>query len=161
MCSEKNIRSKNILGTIESLESITIDDVKSFYYDYFSPSISKILVVGNIDKNDIVNSLKSIESNWVSKEVKIPNYSNPEKLKKSKVYFIDVPNAKQSVLQFGSLALSATDPDYYPASVMNYILGGVVSSRLTQELRGKGYTYGIRSGFMEQKLKEHLVFPWS
>ena len=38
---EKNIRSKNILGTIESLESITIDDVKSFYYDYFSPSISK------------------------------------------------------------------------------------------------------------------------
>ena len=152
---EKNIRSKNILGTIESLESITIDDVKSFYYDYFSPSISKILVVGNIDKNDIVNSLKSIESNWVSNEVKIPNYSNPEKLKKSKVYFIDVPNAKQSVLQFGSLALSATDPEYYPASVMNYILGGGgFASRLTQELReGKGYTYGIRSGFYGTKAK--------
>ena len=152
---ENNIRSKNILGTIESLESITIDDVKSFYHNYFSPSISKILVVGNINKNDIVNSLKSIESNWVSKKVKIPNYSNPEKLKKSRVYFIDVPNAKQTVLQFGSLALSATDPDYYPASVMNYILGGGgFASRLTQELReGKGYTYGIRSGFYGTKAK--------
>ena len=51
--------------------------------------------------------------------------------------------------------MSATDPDYYPASVMNYILGGGgFASRLTQELReGKGYTYGIRSGFYGTKDK--------
>jgi zinc protease len=60
-----------------------------------------------------------------------------------------MPDAKQSVLRFGYLAMSATDSDYYPATVMNYILGGgSFASQLTQQLReGKGYTYGIRSRF--------------
>ena len=146
---EKNIRSKNILGTYKSLESITIDDVKSFYNNNFSPSVSKILVVGNLGKDELINSLGSIESNWKSKKVKIPSYTTPKKPENSQVYFIDVPGAKQSILLFGSQALSATDTDYYPASVMNYILGGGgFASRLTQELReGKGYTYGINSRF--------------
>ena len=70
-------------------------------------------------------------------------------LSTAKVYFVDVPDAKQSVLQIGYPALAATDKDFYAATVMNYILGGGgFASRLTQQLReGKGYTYGIRSGF--------------
>jgi zinc protease len=53
------------------------------------------------------------------------------------------------VIRFGYPALAATDNDYYPAIVTNYILGGGgFASRLTQQLReGKGYTYGIYSGF--------------
>ena len=53
------------------------------------------------------------------------------------------------LLSFGYLALPETDDDFYPATVMNYILGGGgFASRFTQELReGKGYTYGIGSGF--------------
>ncbi|MDZ7807306.1 MAG: insulinase family protein [Gracilimonas sp.] len=52
-------------------------------------------------------------------------------------------------LRFGYLAMPETDPDFYRATIMNYkIGGGGFASRLTQELReGKGYTYGIRSGF--------------
>ncbi|MEO7659805.1 MAG: insulinase family protein, partial [Pyrinomonadaceae bacterium] len=48
---------------------------------------------------------------------------------------------------------AVTDPDYYPATVMNYILGGGgFASQLTQQLReGKGYTYGIGSGFSGSK----------
>ena len=65
------------------------------------------------------------------------------------MYFYDVPDAKQSVIRFGYPALAQTDKDFYPAFVMNYILGGgSFASRLTQELReGKGYTYGINSVF--------------
>ncbi|WP_229425663.1 pitrilysin family protein [Massilia sp. Se16.2.3] len=71
----------------------------------------------------------------------------------AKVYFVDVPDAKQSVLQVGYRALAVTDPDYYPALVTNYILGGGgFASRLTQQLReGKGYTYGINSSFSGSK----------
>ena len=58
-------------------------------------------------------------------------------------------------MQFGAPALAVTDKDFYPATVMNYILGGGgFASRLTQELReGKGYTYGIRSNFSGTKAK--------
>ena len=50
---------------------------------------------------------------------------------------------------FGYPALRRADPDFYPATVMNYRLGGGgFASRLTQQLReGQGYTYGVRSGF--------------
>ncbi|MGA1343898.1 MAG: M16 family metallopeptidase, partial [Hyphomonas sp.] len=67
----------------------------------------------------------------------------------SRIYFYDVPGASQSVLRFGYPSLRRTDPDYDLAEVMNYRLGGGgFASRFTQELReGKGYTYGIGSGF--------------
>ena len=150
-----NIRSKNNLGTVSSVDSITLEDVKAFYNNYISPSVAKMLVVGDISEENITNSLASLNDNWAAKEVTIPEYKTPDAPEKPTVYFYDIPNAKQSVLQFGSPALAATDNDFYAASVMNYILGGGgFASRLTQELReGKGYTYGIRSGFSGTKAK--------
>ena len=81
--------------------------------------------------------------------MRFPNIKTPKPPAKSVVYFYDVPDAKQSVIRFGYPALAATDKDFYPAIVMNYILGGGgFASQLTQQLReGKGYTYGINSNF--------------
>ena len=150
-----NIRSKNILGSSLSVAEITIADLKAYYNNYISPSVAKMLVVGAISKENVVASLTNLNTNWKAKEVVIPTYKTPNTPTKPTVYFYDVPNAKQSVLQFGAPALAATDKDFYAASVMNYILGGGgFASRLTQELReGKGYTYGIRSGFSGTKAK--------
>ena len=150
-----NIRSKNTLGSVTSVEKITIDDLKLFYRNYISPSVAKMLVVGDISKEKVVASLTDLNKNWAAKKVTIPEYKTPEAPTKPTVYFYDIPNAKQSVLQFGAPALAATDKDFYAASVMNYILGGGgFASRLTQELReGKGYTYGIWSDFSGTKAK--------
>ncbi|OEK04204.1 M16 family metallopeptidase [Roseivirga misakiensis] len=144
-----NIRSKNILGSEASVNSITIDDLKNYYSQFISPSVATMHVVGDISQDDVMSSLKTIEEDWAAKAVDIPVYNTPSAPDKSQVFFYDVPNAKQSVLQIGYPALAATDDDYYPATVMNYILGGGgFASQLTQQLReGKGYTYGIRSGF--------------
>lgn len=155
MYGKDNIRSKNSLGTIASIENMSLTDLKNFYTNYISPSVTKMLVVGDISQEKVVTSLESLNANWLPKEVKIPVYETPNAPEKSVVYFYDIPNAKQSVLQFGTPALAATDADFYPANVMNYILGGGgFASRLTQELReGKGYTYGIRSNFSGTKAK--------
>jgi zinc protease len=112
-------------------------------------------VVGDINTVETMTSLLDIKSKWLTKEVNIPSYDPPASPDQSQVFFYDVPNAKQSVLSFGYPALAANDEDFYPATVMNYILGGGgFASRLTQELReGKGYTYGIRSGFSGSKTK--------
>lgn len=105
--------------------------------------------------------VKRLDSKWASKKVDIPDYKTPEPPAKSVVYFYDVPEAKQSVLRFGYPALAQTDKDFYPATVMNYILGGgSFASRLTQVLReGKGYTYGINSSFAERKARVRLRSP--
>lgn len=144
-----NIRAKNSIGTLESVNAISLDDLKSFYNKSISPSTARMLVVGSLSKAAITTSLASLVSNWKSRPVSLTSYITPKAPAKSQIYFYDVPDAKQSVIRFGYPALAATDKDYYPATVMNYILGGGgFASQLTQQLReGKGYTYGINSSF--------------
>ncbi len=148
-----NIRSKNILGSLESVHSIQLDDLKAYFAKSISPSVARMHVVGSLNKTAIVSSLTKLASDWKSKTVNIPVSPTPVIPSKSQVYFYDVPDAKQSVIRIGYPALAATDKDFYPATVMNYILGGGgFASQLTQELReGKGYTYGISSGFSGSK----------
>lgn len=150
---KNDIRSKSVLGTVESVESISLDDLKAYYNKYISPSAARMHVVGALDKQAIVKPLEGLEKNWKAKKVDVPVLKNPPAPKEAKVYFYDVPDAKQSVLRIGYPALPATDKNYYPATVANYILGGGgFASRLTQELReGKGYTYGIGSFFSGSK----------
>ncbi|RYY31877.1 MAG: insulinase family protein, partial [Sphingobacteriaceae bacterium] len=144
-----NIRSKNTLGTLESVNAITLDDLKAYYSKNISPTVARMHIVGSLNKATITSSLASLATNWKSKQVQLPALNKPQAPTKSQVYFYDVPDAKQSVIRFGYPALAATDKDYYPVTVMNYILGGGgFASQLTQQLReGKGYTYGINSGF--------------
>ena len=148
-----NIRSRNILGTIESVNAITLDDLKQFYAKTISPSVARMNVVGALNKATITASLNKLAANWKAKAVNIPSYKTPAPPAKGIVYFYDVPGAKQSNIRIGYPALAVTDKDFYPANVMNYILGGGgFASQLTQQLReGKGYTYGIGSGFSGTK----------
>ena len=148
-----NIRSRNILGTVESVNTITLEDLKAFYAKSISPSVARMQVVGALDKATVVKSLNAINKDWKTKAVVIPEYKTPPAPTSSKVYFYDVPDAKQSVIRFGYPALAQTDKDFYPVTVMNYILGGGgFASQLTQQLReGKGYTYGINSSFSGTK----------
>jgi len=148
-----NIRSKNIIGTIETVNAITLDDLKAFYAKSISPSVATMHVVGYLDKTATTAPLATLAKNWAAKPVTIPVFATPKAPAASQVYFYDVPDAKQSVIRFGYPALAATDKDYYPAIVMNYILGGGgFASQLTQQLReGKGYTYGIGSSFSGTK----------
>ncbi|HEY0461356.1 MAG TPA: pitrilysin family protein [Pyrinomonadaceae bacterium] len=148
-----NIRSRNILGTLDSVNAVTMDDLKAFYARSFSPAVARMQVVGALDKAKITKPLGVLNDKWKAKAVVIPEYETPKAPAKSVIYFYDVPDAKQSVIRLGYPALAATDRDFYPAQVMNYILGGGgFASQLTQQLReGKGYTYGIGSSFSGTK----------
>ncbi|HCX24765.1 MAG TPA: peptidase M16, partial [Cytophagales bacterium] len=110
---------------------------------------AKVAALTPEKRKQLVESLEELKNNWKSTEVTIPELGQPKPIESSQVYFYDVPNAKQSVLNIGYLALAETDPNFYPATILNYRLGGGgFASQLTQELReGKGYTYGVRSRF--------------
>jgi zinc protease len=145
---DKHIFSISTLGTMESVDAITIDDLKAYYEKNFSPSITNVTIVGNISQQDSVSMFKSLEEKWAAKDVTFPEFDLPAPLEKSVVYFVDFPGARQSVINIGNLSMAATDPDYYPAYVMNYKLGGSFNGFVNLILREeKGYTYGARTGF--------------
>ena len=145
---EKHIFAFDRRGTVETAEKITLDDLKSFYANNFSPSVSSFHISGDIGKAEVEKSLKSLSSQWKPKEVVMPVYAIAAAADSSKIYFIDVPGAKQSVINIGCIGLARTDTDYYPALVMNYKLGGSFNGFVNLVLREeKGFTYGARTGF--------------
>jgi len=146
-------------GTIESVSNITLDDLRTYYEQYIRPNVSHMHVVGSLSQEEVRVSLEGLQKKWEQLDVAIPQPSLPLEQEAARIYFYDVPGAKQSILRFGYLAMAETHPDYYPAVVMNYKLGGGgFASRFTQELReGKGYTYGIRSSFEGSSLPGPFV----
>ncbi|MCF4101022.1 insulinase family protein [Gillisia sp. M10.2A] len=154
-----HILSHDNLGTENSIEKISLQDLKDYYRLNLSPMQASFSIVGYIDRKATTSSLKAISANWKPVNVLFPDLPTPQAPKSSQVYFYDVPGAKQSVLMIGAPALKATDKDFYPAEVMNYRLGGGgFASQLTQQLReGKGYTYGIRSKFTGSNLVGQFV----
>src|SRR5690606_18888707 len=125
-----HIFSYPAIGTVESVKTITMNDLKEYYNKNFSPSISSFQVVGKIDKSAVLNDLKGLEERWAKKEVTIPEYPIANNRDKASLYFVDIPNAKQSVINVGYIALPRTDKDYYSAEVMNYKLGGSFSGNV-------------------------------
>ena len=146
---EDHIFSLNPMGNESTLSNITMDDLKAYYAKYIAPNLTHVHVVGAVSSETVIETMKGWVEGWPTKAVNLPELKVANTPETSKVYFYDVPGAKQSVLRFGYLAMAETDEDFYPATVMNYKLGGGgFASRLTQSLReGKGYTYGIRSAF--------------
>lgn len=150
---KEDIRGRNALGTMDSVNALTIEDLKAFYAKNISPSVGRMHVVGSLNKPKVVGSLDGLNTRWAAKAVTLPTFKLPARAAKPTIYFYDFPGAPQSVVRIFTPALTAVDKEYYAANVANYILGGGgFASRLTQELREtKGYTYGIASAFQGSK----------
>jgi zinc protease len=149
-----NIIANPVSGLLKTVDEITTDDLKKYYINNFSPSVTSFQLVGDINKNQIISSLSGLEKSWKAKPVNFPLFNLPPAPDSSKIYFVDIPKAKQSVINIGNLVLSYKDKDYFPAYVMNYKLGGSFTSNLNLILREeKGYTYGARSGFSGSRIK--------
>ncbi|MCX6328940.1 MAG: pitrilysin family protein [Bacteroidia bacterium] len=149
---ENNILALESSGTEASVNSITIEDMKAFYDKYFSPSVARLLVAGNVDQQRVVTAFAGLNQKWQPKEVVLPEIKAPATPEKSAIYFVDMPGAKQSVISIGAPSLPRTSQDYYPAYVGNYKLGGSFNGIFNLILREeKGFTYGARSNISGSK----------
>lgn len=146
-----HVYGRNRKGSAEGLNAVTSDDLKCFAGQLMGRNLLRISVVGDIDAKTLgalldrtfgklpeKSSLGKIPDTHISSE---PTFDRIEK---------DIP---QSVIVFGVDSIRRDDPDFIPAYVMNYILGGGgFASRLTEEVREKrGLTYSIYTFMMPMK----------
>ena len=149
---DNNILATESVGTEATVDSLTIDDLKSFYDRNFSPSLAQFIIAGDVDLPGVEAALAGLNTKWQPKEVVVPEIKVPEPPAKSQIFFVDVPGAKQSVIYIGCPSISRTNPEYYQAYVTNYKLGGSFNGLFNLILREeKGFTYGARSNFMGAK----------
>jgi zinc protease len=132
-----------VLGTVESVQRITPNDLKSYTQRMFAREYLKIAVVGDIDAESAGRLVDSTFGSLPAKSrwVPVPDVT-PQGLGRRIAVDLDVP---QAVVTFGGIGLDRHDPDFMAAYIVNHILGGgSFTSRLYKEVREKrGLAYSV------------------
>jgi zinc protease len=150
-----SLYGNTVLGlepSMKSVDNIELADLKDYYEKYYSPSVSNVVIVGDIEEKDVMAKLDFLNK-WQAKEVTILPITEPAPSTEPKFFIYNKSFSASSVIQMGYPAIKydATG-DYYKNRIANFIFGGNFNSRLNLNLReDKGYTYGIRSGFFGGK----------
>ncbi|HEY5824227.1 MAG TPA: pitrilysin family protein, partial [Cyclobacteriaceae bacterium] len=158
-----NVRSVLVYGknhpygeipTEKSIESITLEDCKTYFNTWFKPNNAYLVMVGDIDLKTAKTVSEKYFAKWVSGEVKNPVHAQPQAPAKTFVALVDRASSVQSVINVSHpVDLKPGTTDAIQARVTNQILGVDFSSRLNQNLREKhGYTYGSGSQLTPDKL---------
>jgi len=137
----------------ETLNNVTLADVKANYESYFVPGNGYLVVVGDVKVKDVKKQVEKLFGSW--KPAKAPNvsYSDPKDVQYTQINFVDVPNAVQSEISVVNVTnLKMTDKDYFATLLANQILGGGGEGRLFLNLReAHGWTYGAYSSVRGNK----------
>ncbi len=146
---DEHIYSVPAGGIEETVKNITLEDVKSFYQKYYSPNIGELVIVGDVEKDELLGKLDFLK-NWNNKNVLVPKTPTAMAADKAQLYLVDKEAAPQSQIRIGyvtDMEFDATG-DYFKSGLMNYPLGGAFNSRINLNLReDKGWTYGARGFF--------------
>jgi len=148
--------------SIKSIETVTLQDVKDYYNNFYSPSGTNLVIVGDIDEAEVKPKLEFL-TKWAAKDVKIQPITEVAASPEPQFFIYNKDAAPSSVIMMGypSLKYDATG-DYYKNRIANFIFGGNFNSRLNLNLReDKGYTYGIRSGFSGDKYNGRFMISSS
>lgn len=133
--------------TFESLEAITRADIIAFYESRRQPDNAVLIIAGAITTEE---GLAYAERHFAEWQGSAEAVSFPELPQHSgqQIVLVNRPGSTQANFLLGNIGIQGASLDYFPARVMNHVLGGTFSSRLVQNIReDKGYTYSIGSGF--------------
>lgn len=133
--------------TPESINRVTLDDVKKNYQTYFVPENAYLVIIGDVKFNEVKAMVEKLFGKWEKRSIPKQNYPDPVNVPFTQINFVDVPNASQSEIALvNTLYLKMNAPDFFPAIIATQILGGDYNSNLNMNLReAHGWTYGASS----------------
>lgn len=146
-------------GTQQSLSSITLDDVKAFYRQHYTPQAAYIVVVGDITPAEVDKQL-AFWRQWRGEDAPLVRSEAVGELSGQTLYLVDKPGSPQSIVRLvrRGLPFDAVG-EQFKSELANFNLAGNFNSRINQNLReDKGYTYGASGYFASNKEVGIVVF---
>ncbi|HEY6645175.1 pitrilysin family protein [Povalibacter sp.] len=141
-----------VFPTQEQLQGYSIGDVRKYYDGNFGARRTQVYVAGKFDRAKAEQAIRTSLGSW--REGPAPLELAPASPGPRQVKLIDRPDAPQSTLRIGKRVVDMRHPDFMALSVTNSLLGGVLMSRITMNLReDKGWAYSPNSG-LETKYHE-------
>jgi predicted Zn-dependent peptidase len=136
---------------VEDYAHLQRSQLLDYYKKAYQPSNCTMVVSGKVSENTLKSVNATFGSNWEGSTAVVKNEFSfiPGT---GKTHFLERPDALQSALRLGQLAINRTHSDFPALQVLNTIFGGYFGSRLMANIReDKGYTYGIGSGIASLK----------
>ncbi len=140
-------------GSLESLERITVQDLRAFHLEFFRGADFVVGASGGFDKKMLESRLSALLGRLPSGSAGTMDAESPKFAAGKSILFLDKPERTQAQLYIGSPGISFHDKDYFPMLIANHVFGGSsFSARLMKEVREKrGWSYGCYSWFRSGK----------
>jgi zinc protease len=145
---------------IESINSITAEDVRSFHRTRYGGRSLILSLVGDVDTIEVQRQFEELFNDFTGPESVDINVKDPEPQRESRREVVLLKDKASVDILLGTAApLRRLSEDYYAALLANKALGeSTLSSRLGLEVRDReGLTYGINSRFRAPSL---AAGPW-
>lgn len=145
-------QSKPIVGTYETINSITKEDLENFHKIYFSPNNLIITVATGVETDMVIKAFKKTLGNKIKKRINIPSIDYSKPLSNSSKSINIELNKSQSYIRLGKL-IKIEPKDKIVLNLISYIL----SERMAFELRERqGLAYSLGAGF--SSYNSHALF---
>ncbi len=136
------------VATFDSIASLTRQDMLDFHGRFFRLDNMILTVAGDFDRKALLKELNSVFGPLSKKAaLAVPMIPQPQSLPRPEVIYAK-KDVNQTVIRMGHLGLTKDSPDIYAVRILDYILGGSFTSRLTTEIRtNRGLAYNVGSHF--------------
>lgn len=132
-----------IPGTVQA---ISRDDLVRFHRDHFTADNALLVVSGVVDAAAVEALARQHFGEWRRGAPARAGLAQPPVRQQTRIALVHRPGSVQSNIRVGHLAIRPDNPDYFPLTVLNNIVGGGTDARLFQILREeRGWTYGAYS----------------
>lgn len=139
--------------TPRDIENLTSERLAEFHREFLVARNATLVVVGDVSIKTILTEIEDRFGSWEQGLPVKRDFPSPPTRSATTMTLVDRPGSAQSNIVISNIALARNDPDYFPAIVMNQVLGAGASARLFMNLREeKGYTYGAYSSFDTRRL---------
>jgi zinc protease len=142
--------SHPIIGYEADIRNLTIEDIKNFYQTFYTPNNAVLAIAGNIDKRKTeIEIRKYFETIPRGRDLPLPELKPLEK--KAVIKTFEDSMASTPGFYFGYAIASPLSDDFYPLTVLEYILLRGKTSRLYKRLIERERTAFSLSGGIEKR----------
>ena len=136
------------MSTPQTVRALTPADVRAYYTSAFRPDLTTIVVIGKVEPGAARAVISKYFGGWTASGPKpvVDLPAAPANAARS-VTVPDASRVQDRVVLAQNLALTRSNPDYYPLALGNAVLGGsFYATRLSIDLRkNSGLVYTVES----------------
>jgi zinc protease len=137
-------------ATPATVQSLTLEDVRSYYRRVFRPDLTTIVVIGNMTPEEARSVIQKHFGSWIATGPTPDTLLPPVPPNKPSATVVpDTSRIQDKVTLAETLGLTRSNPDYYALELGNHVLGGAFyATRLYRDLREEtGLVYYVSSLF--------------